>query len=347
VRALFLGLGGAGQRHLRNLKRLEPDVKVAAVRVRGRRFEIGDALTADPSSDIVAKYGISELPDLAAGIAWRPDFAVVASPSAVHLAQCGPLVEAGVGVLVEKPLGTDEGELHRFYALAERQRVPVAVGYSLRYHPCVQLLKAWSERGIVGAPQSLEVLVNSHMPSWHGYERPGDFYAGRRALGGGVVLTEIHEIDLLCWLFGPVSRVAAFGGTLGGYDIDVEDTVGIVASLTSGVPVTMSLSFVQRPPMRRFTVNGRDGRVVMDIPRLHIAAEDVSGAAVENVDVPEFDRNTLFVEELRDFLTWIHDGIRSPSLATLESIEPGQAVALAVREALASGAVVDVPYRAP
>ena len=60
MKALFVGLGGIGQRHLRILRDLMPKVEISAVRRRGRRFEITDQLEADYSVDLIEKYQIRE-----------------------------------------------------------------------------------------------------------------------------------------------------------------------------------------------------------------------------------------------------------------------------------------------
>ena len=51
-RALFIGLGGAGQRHLSILKELQPNIQLAAVRKRGRTFEIRDNMRSDKSVNL-------------------------------------------------------------------------------------------------------------------------------------------------------------------------------------------------------------------------------------------------------------------------------------------------------
>jgi len=59
MKVLFFGLGGIGQRHLRNLRKIQPDIQIAAFRNKGRTFEIGNDLLPDYNSDIVSKYNIS------------------------------------------------------------------------------------------------------------------------------------------------------------------------------------------------------------------------------------------------------------------------------------------------
>ena len=59
MRALFIGLGGAGQRHLRLLKEMYPDAEVAAVRTRRRIFEIDDDLKVNENINLEEKFGIA------------------------------------------------------------------------------------------------------------------------------------------------------------------------------------------------------------------------------------------------------------------------------------------------
>lgn len=327
MRVLFLGLGGVGQRHLRNLRHLVPDASVAAIRAKGRVFEIRNDLSVDESVDMVDKYGVEILPDLTAGLAWTPDMAVVATPSALHVDHCLPLIEAGIAVLVEKPAATDGAGYDRLQDAAARRNVPVMVAYQQRFNPLVRRFREVLGQSRIGRIQSIEVTVHSHMPSWHAYEKPNEFYAGQAALGGGVVMTEIHELDLLGWMFGDASDVAATGGRLGDYDIDVEDTIAAVARFTldgRAVPAAISLSFVQQPPARRFVVNGTLGRVTMELPKLTITVEDETGTA-DVTTLPDFDRNQLFIAELDHFLACVRE--QSEPSASLGSCRAGQRLA--------------------
>ena len=56
MKALFIGLGGVGQRHLRILKKLYPNIQIGAVRKRGNTFEISDDLKIDKNVNIIKKY---------------------------------------------------------------------------------------------------------------------------------------------------------------------------------------------------------------------------------------------------------------------------------------------------
>jgi predicted dehydrogenase len=337
MKALFIGLGGVGQRHLRNLKALRPNAEVCAVRHGGKTFEIGDDLKVDFNTDIVAKYGITELRSMDEGVAFEPDIAFVASPSSEHVNTCLRLIEAGIPTFVEKPATIDRDGLAALLDCTAKNRSPLMVGYQLRFHPCVKHLKTALDEKRVGAIQSVEVAVHSHMPSWHNYETLDAFYAGVKKLGGGVVLTEIHEIDLLCWLFGPAASLMAFQGTPSDLGLDVEETVGAVMTQSRDgrtFPTTLMMSFVQRPPARRFAVNGEEGRIVMEIPRLRVTIESTDGQSDELLNDPQFDRASIFLEELGHFLDCVETG--DEPLTSIARVADGQRTALAILESLCS-----------
>ena len=333
-----MGLGGVGQRHLRNLRTLRPECRVAALRHGGRTFEIGNDMAADMGVDIVAKYGVEVVADMNAALAFGPDVAIVANPSAKHVEACLPLLRAGVPVFLEKPAATTPADYAALDTAQKAAGAPLAVGYQLRWHPCVLRLKDILDDGALGQLHSVEISVQTHMPSWHAYEKPTEFYAGVRTLGGGVVLTEIHEIDLLTWFFGQPDTVYAVGGTLGSYNIDVEDTFAATLSCRADgrlLPISLSMSFVQAPPSRRFVVNGSAGVAILEIPKLRLTVLGSDGAGRETLDATGFDRNAMFTDELTHFLDCVA-GKRAP-LTSLGGIRAGQMTAFAIRRSLESG----------
>jgi predicted dehydrogenase len=344
MRVLFFGLGGVGQRHLRNLKLLQPQAKIAAVRHFKQVFEVGNDLKADPGVNIEKKYDIQVLASLEEGLKFKPDFAVVANPSSLHVETVVSLVENGTPVFVEKPLVASNEGLLKLMNLTEKEQALVMVGYQLRFHPCVIRLKELLDQKKVGLISSVEISIHSYMPSWHEYEKPGEFYAGKSSLGGGVVLTEIHEIDILSWFFDSTKKVMAMGGTLGPYALDVEDTVGVILECESGgrkFPVSLMMSFVQNPPTRRLVVNGAEGRLILELPRFTLTHVLSDGTIGECFQLPEnFDRNNFYINELAHFIQCLEEGVKP--LTSLPEILTGEKVALAIKESLDTGQMISL-----
>lgn len=334
MKALFIGLGGVGQRHLRNLLRLQPDAALGAVRHTGRSFEIGYDLKPDYSVDIMEKYRIARFASLDEGIAWRPDFAVVASPSSAHLAQVAALVRGGVPVFLEKPISSQAEGLDELLELTRAAGVPVMVGYMFRFHPGVRRFQELFAARAVGRVRTVHVLLHSYMPAWHSYEKYNDFYAGRKDLGGGAVLSEIHELDLVTAMLGTPGRVWSTGGTLSDLDLDVEDTACALMEFSLDgrlVPATLQMSFVQRPPARTITVYGERGSLSWDAMASRVVLADAENGASEE-DFSGFERNRMFEEELAHFLECVRD--KKEPLTSLAAVMPGHRLALAIRDGL-------------
>lgn len=345
MNVLFFGLGGVGQRHLRNLLRVDPTVNVGAVRKQGRSFEIGDDLKPDYDTDIVAKYKIKVFSSLAqAKAAFRPDFAIVANPTSEHASTALDLVSNGIPVFLEKPISDGFDNVLELLQFSRQRNVPVAVGYMMRFHPGAIKIKEMLEGQRIGKIYSVISIINSYMPSWHNYEPYNGFYAGQKSLGGGVVLTEIHELDLLNWYFGDPQRLWAVGGKLSTLDMDVEDTVSVLLEQEfqgEKFPMNLNMSFVQKTPLRKIFIQGERGRIEWDILASKIIVEDKVNNKQEVFDHSYAQRNDLFIAELKDFIECLKNGTEPGT--SVHKVIGGHLTALAIKDSLERGAIVEQP----
>jgi predicted dehydrogenase len=167
-------------------------------------------------------------------------------------------------------------------------------------------------------------------------------YASRADLGGGVVLSQIHELDYLYWLFGMPRRVLAIGGHLSSLEIDVEDTASILMDcVVDGrpIPVHLHQDYIQRPPSRSCQVIGNDGKILVDFCALSLTRYDGKGQLVENTTFENLQRNQLFLDEMNHFLACI-EGRETP-IASLHDGAQSLRIALAAKESLVSGRLVE------
>jgi predicted dehydrogenase len=338
VKILLVGLGSVGQRHARNLRALLGDrVELLAYRARGG----GLVPPADGPAPAEAALGIRRVATLEAGLAERPDAVFVTNPTALHLPAARAAVDAGCHVFIEKPLADTWDGVDDFLAAVDRKGVVAALGYQLRFHPGLTRLRELLEGGAIGRPLAARLEFGEYLPAWHPWEDYRQGYAARRDLGGGVLLTQIHDIDYACWLFGTPARVSAVGGHLSDLDVDVEDLV--CATLECGrdgrvFPVELRLDYVQRPPVRHCAVLGSNGRVALDFIAGTLTCTDVVGRpSTVDVGIP---RDQLFVDEVRHFLDCVAGRARAvvDARGGAESLR----VALAARAAMRRGAPVEL-----
>src|SRR5438270_7419352 len=95
-RVLVVGVGSIGERHVR------------CFRATGRADLSLVEVNADVRSDVAGRYGVARAyASLDEALREPPDVAVVATPAPLHVPQAVALADAGVHVLIEKPLGTN------------------------------------------------------------------------------------------------------------------------------------------------------------------------------------------------------------------------------------------------
>jgi predicted dehydrogenase len=287
---LVIGSGSIARRHIKNLKTIFPNAKVACISASGR------ALTPQECGADTVLTSLDEA--LASG---KPDFAIVASPSPWHLSQMRQLVAAGVPSLVEKPLADDfslaSAEMDALRPHADQ----LEVAYNLRYLPSAQEMKRLLEAGVLGRIHSVLIDVGQYLPDW----RPQSDYrlnvSARRDLGGGVLLELSHELDYLTWLFGRFEQVYCVTGQSGCLEIDVEDRVDAMLSRDDGLVITLHMDFLQRVVTRTCKVIGENGTLIWNI-----ATNSVSLLAPENQSKVLFsdeayDRNAMYLSEIERF----------------------------------------------
>jgi len=259
-RILFIGLGGAGQRHLRLFKEnlIDEDVEFIAYRSINKTPLLNPDFSVNQEESIESIYHIKAYDDLDEVIALKPDLVVISTPSSMHLKYAQLCAEKSINVFVEKPLSNSTEGLQKLKETVERNKVAIQVGFQRRFHPHLDRVNDIIKSGEIGQVLTVNFTVASYIPRWHPYEDYLELYACRRELGGGVLLTEIHEIDLAVWYFGIPNSVVCVGGTYSNVGMDVEDTVRLTLDYIK-FSVQINLTFWQKHHERLFSICGESG----------------------------------------------------------------------------------------
>ena len=335
MRILIAGLGAIGQRHARNLRALYGDgLELLAFRRRRLPHVVTESLQRDDSRNVETELGVTVFADLDQALAARPDAAFVCTPSSQHVEIAQRAADAGCHLFIEKPVSHTMDGVERLRATVASHGLVAMVGCQWRFHPCVRWLRDLLQADTLGRLGHAEIDYAEYLPDWHPYEDYRASYAARAELGGGVVLTQIHDYDLAWWLFGPPRAVTATGGRLSALEIDVEDTVD--ARLDGGaVPVRVRQSIASRPPRRTIAVTGERGSVTIDLLKGEVTSDVAPAPAWA-----DYRRNQMFVDEARHFQACLA-GTAAPSVP----LEDGIAVlrlALAVKDAIRTGRTVEI-----
>ena len=344
MKFLVAGLGGIGQRHVRNLRSLVgPEAEILAYRVRRDSPTLTDTLGVESGPGIDEKYNLKVITDLDAALGEAPDAVLICNPSSLHLSIARKAARAGAAVFVEKPLSNDLAGVVELIDLVEGQRLVGLVGYQMRFHPSLRRAHELLEGGAIGRVVAARIEVGEYLPGWHTYEDYRQMYASRSDLGGGVILSQIHELDYVYWLFGMPTRVFALGGHLTRLDVDVEDTASILLECTvdgRAIPVHVHQDYIQRPPSRTCEIIGDAGKILIDLRQVTLTVFDAEGNMTESTANPDFPRNQLFLDEMNHFLACL-EGREAPSV-TIRDGARSLAIALAAKESIATGQVVNL-----
>ena len=292
---LIVGLGSVGRRHARNLQQLgfenlvflrsgRPEVIDEALPLKTQVHSLSEALTHDPTA------------------------AVIATPSALHLDVALPLAEHGCHLFVEKPLTTDSDfdRCQQLIQIAQKKNLVTMVGCQFRFHPLLKALREGLQSDRIGTPVEAFAEWGEYLPDWHPWENYREGYAARGDLGGGVMLTLIHPVDYLYWIFGEVEEVSAEFGKLPQLQTAVpDDWAKLELHHKRDVRTRIHLDYMQRPAVHQLSVTGKRGQAKLDFH----AGELIwitDGQTPEHVGVAsDYTRNDMFVAETKHFIDCI------------------------------------------
>lgn len=250
TRILLIGLGSIGRRHLRLARELFPNAEIAVLRHK-----------ADPVIPEHADHAFSSMGD---ALAFAPDIAVIANPATFHVAAAMPLAQAGVHLLIEKPLSASTEGVVELLDICRKTKARLATGYNLRFLPSLQRFKSMLDDKVIGPVWSVRCEIGQYLPSW----RPETDYrqgvSAQRVLGGGALLELSHELDYLRWIFGEVAWVQASQTRQSDLEIDVEDSMHLIMGFLPkghGHPLvaTANLDFIRHDTTRMCTAIGKFG----------------------------------------------------------------------------------------
>lgn len=272
------------------------------------------------------------------------DAVLVATPHYQHTPLGIAALEAGVHLMVEKPISAHKADALKLIAAHGRNpRTVFGAMFQLRVEPRYQKIRRLIESGDLGRV----VRVNWINTDWFrtdAYYASGGWRATWSGEGGGVLLNQcLHNLDVLSWLLGLPSEVRA-QVTLGrDHNIEVEDNVTALLTYPSGATGVFVASTGEAPGTNRLEITGTRGRVVLEDGRLTFIRneEDMaefcrssrSGFAkpgVWNVAIPFDNAEEPHAQLMRNFTEAILDGtpLIAPGTDGLGSLELANAMLL-------------------
>lgn len=347
VRIAVVGAGTIGRRHVEEIARSPATRLVALVD------------TSAAAAALAAQHDVPLCDSLDALLAAHaPDGVIVATPNALHVPQALACIEAGLPVLVEKPLAATVADGERLCEAVARKRALLLVGHHRRHGAILRKAVAVIRSGALGP---LVAVMGSAMfckPAAAGYyDGPN---AWRRLPGGGPILINmIHEVDNLRALVGEIVAVQAFASSRT-RRFEVEDTVAINLRFDNGALGTFLLSDTAASPRSweqtahenaayagvddedAYAIVGTRGSLGVPTMRLRVYADDAAASwhtpFVTRVETVE--RDDPLARQIEHFAAVIR-GEAEPLVTCRDGLQ-NLRVTAAITEAARSGGVVAV-----
>ena len=290
VRIGIIGLGNIGQVHVGNLM----DGKVP----RGKLTAVGDAI-ADKLPDYEAK-GLKTFDSGEALIgSGEIDALIIATPHFQHTTLGIAALEAGLHVMVEKPISAHKADAERLIAAAAARPDQKFGGmFQLRVEPRYQKIRELVQGGELGDL----IRVIWIMTDWfraEAYYQSGGWRATWKGEGGGVLLNQcLHQLDALQWITGMPSKIRSHVGIGKYHDIEVEDDVTCYMEYPNGGSGAFITSTGETPGSNRFEIAGAKGRVVLENDKLILTRNEVASDEWSKTSKIGFQQPETTIEEI-------------------------------------------------
>jgi predicted dehydrogenase len=319
LRIGVIGVGHLGRHHARILAAL-PGARLVGV----------VDLIEDRARAAVAGTAAEALTDHRA-LVDRVDAVTIAVPTADHLAVARPFLEAGVAVLVEKPMAASVADASAMMAIAASTGAPLAVGHTERFNPA--LAAALPE---LRTPRFVEVHRLSGFPE--------------RSLDIDVIFdVMIHDLDIIL----AVDRSEVVGVEAVGVPVLTPkvDICNARIKFASGCIANITASRISRDKVRKVRFFQPDMYASVDyaaqeLEIWRLRPRPGERPAIEGGRV-EVARDEPLKRELEDFISAIR-GRRAPGVTGQDGL---RALTLATRVAEAveadAGAAFDHGERRP
>ena len=290
VRIGIIGMGNMGRFHANDLL----DGKVA----RGELAAVGS--TSPHKLDEYKEKGVQVFGSgeemIASGAI---DALLIATPHYQHTSLGIAALEAGLHIMVEKPISAHKADAERLIAAAAaRLELKFGAMFQLRVEPRYQKIRELVQGGELGDL----VRVLWVMTDWfrsEAYFQSGGWRATWKGEGGGVLLNQcLHQLDAMQWITGMPSKVRSHVGIGQWHDIEVEDDVTCYMEFANGATGAFITSSGETPGSNRFEIAGTKGRLILENDTLTLTRNAVPSDEWCKTSKIGFQKPETTVEEI-------------------------------------------------
>jgi len=223
------------------------------------------------ADDFGKKYNCKGYSDLKKFLSHKSlDIVTICTPSGTHLDYALKVAEAGMNVIIEKPLEVTLNRCDKIIEIFEKNKLKIAVVFQSRFYDAANIFKNAIAENRFG-----KLVLGDAYVKWYRNQKYYDDDKWKGTIkfdGGGALMNQsIHAIDLLQWYMGPVDSVKAFMGILGHKRIEVEDTAIAILKFKSGALGVIEGSTATFPGfLKRIEISGTKGTAALEEDHLNV-----------------------------------------------------------------------------
>ena len=227
------------------------------------------------------------------------DALLIATPHYQHTSLGVAALEAGLHIMVEKPISAHKADAERLIAAAAARPDQVfGAMFQLRVEPRYQKIRELVQGGELGDLVRVLWIMTDWFRS-EAYFQSGGWRATWKGEGGGVLLNQcLHQLDAMQWITGMPSQVRSHVGIGKWHDIEVEDDVTCYMKFANGASGAFITSSGETPGSNRFEIAGTKGRLILENDTLTLTRNEVPSDEWCKTSKIGFQKPETTVEEI-------------------------------------------------
>ncbi len=290
MKILVVGAGSIGQRHIKNLKILGVE-----------HIGVVDPVLGLPS------YSLKE------ALKEKWDAVFVCSPSSTHLKIVLEVAKTKIPMFIEKPVSHSLAGLNQLQKISQSIK-PIMVGYNIDFHPQFLKIKEILAKKSLGKIWGVRAEFGYYLPDWRVNTDYTKSYSAKKSLGGGILLDDIHEINLVYNLFGGVKKTFGLIKKQSNLKIDTDDYVEMILQFKNGIIGQIHMDYLQRNYSRHLKIIGENGSLVWDLGNAKLDLFLGKNKKWQTIDeIKNFDWNITYLAEVKEFLKCVKLGVNPQS----------------------------------
>ena len=294
---LVCGSGSIGIRHIENLLLLKQDVYVWQERKNhSKKFKIK-----------FPKIKIIKSLDKAIN---SSDAVIIANSTHKHVKVLKKTLKHDKNIYIEKPISNNMKYIKKLLPLTKNKIIEV--GYQLRNHPNLIFLKKILTNKKLKV-YSYRFVMGHDLRLWRKNHDYKNSYTSDLKKGGGALLELIHQIDLALWFFGPIKKIVGERSKVSDLKIKADDLTNLIIVHKNGIAGQIQLDMVSPIYRCEAEILTQKNIFTWKYNKGIILKENSKKKTVIHKVNKSFNRNSLFVDSMKNFILRINNKNKSPT----------------------------------